>query len=153
MRFFSFRYTLGQRNELFNKKIFAESVIHGILTSCLIFFVPYLSVSHATRPNGMTQADLQSFGFMVATIMVFVVNLENALETWFWTKFYQFVLWGTMIYHFLFHFILYSTWVSKVFNRNYAYVGVAEAVLTTGTFWFTLVLTSAILLLPIICRE
>ncbi|CAF4858188.1 unnamed protein product, partial [Rotaria sp. Silwood2] len=34
----------------------------------------------------MTLADLQSFGFTVATIMVIIVNLENALEIWYWTS-------------------------------------------------------------------
>ena len=148
-----FRYTPGQNNEFFNKKIFAESVIHGILTSCIIFFVPYLSVSNSTRPGGMTQADLQSFGFMVATIMVIVVNLENALETWYWTGLYHFVLWGTIVVHFLFHFVLYSTIIYQIFNTNYGYVGVAQAVLSTGNFWFTLFLTCTILLLPVFCRE
>jgi phospholipid-translocating ATPase len=151
--FLFFRYTPGQNNEFFNKKIFAESVIHGILTSCIIFFVPYLSLSNSTRPGGMTQADLQSFGFMVATIMVIVVNLENALEIWYWTGIYHFVLWGTIVVHFLFHFALYSTIIWRIFKTNYAYVGVAQAVLSTGNFWFTLFLTCAILLLPIFCRE
>ncbi|CAF2372959.1 unnamed protein product [Rotaria sp. Silwood2] len=146
-------YTPGQNNEFFNKKIFAESVIHGILTSCIIFFVPYLSVSNTTRPGGMTQADLQSFGFIVATIMAIIVNLENALETWYWTGLYHFVLWGTIVVHFLFHFALYSTIIWSIFKTNYGYVGVAQAVLSTGNFWFTLFLTCAILLLPVFCRE
>ncbi|UJR15621.1 hypothetical protein I4U23_002557 [Adineta vaga] len=146
-------YTPGQNNEFFNKKIFAESVIHGILTSCIIFFVPYLSVSNSTRPGGMTQADLQSFGFMVATIMIIVVNLENALETWYWTGLYHFVLWGTIVVHFLFHFVLYSTIIYSIFKTNYGYVGVAQSVLSTGNFWFTLFLTCTILLLPVFCRE
>lgn len=148
-----FRYTPGQNKEFFNKKIFAESVIHGILTSCIIFFVPYLSVSNSTRPGGMEQADLQSFAFMVATIMVVVVNLQNALEMWYWTGFYHFVLWGTIVIHFLFHLALYSTFIYKIFKTNYQYVGVAQALLSTGNFWFTLFITCAILLLPIFCRE
>ncbi|CAF1385810.1 unnamed protein product [Rotaria sp. Silwood1] len=146
-------YTPGQKNEFFNKKIFAESVIHGILTSCIIFFVAYLSVSNSTRPNGITQADLQSFGFMVATIMVIVVNLQNALDTWYWTGVYHFVLWGTIIIHFLFHFALYSTFILKIFKKNYEYVGVAQSVSSNANFWFTLLLTCAILLLPIFSRE
>ena len=153
MTFFLCRYSPGQNKEFFNKKIFAESVIHGILTSCIIFFVPYLSVSNSSRPGGMTQADLQSFGFMIATIMVIVVNLENALEKWYWTGLYHFVLWSTIAVHFLFHFILYSTFVGKIFKVNYDYVGVAQAVLSTGNFWFTLFITCAILLLPVYCRE
>ncbi|CAF4808220.1 unnamed protein product, partial [Rotaria sp. Silwood2] len=73
-------YTPDQNDEFFNKKVFAENVIHGILTSCIIFFVPYLSISNATRSDGMTLADLQSFDFTVAKIMVIIVNLENALK-------------------------------------------------------------------------
>jgi len=152
-QFLIYRYTPGQNKEFFNKKIFAESVIHGILTSCVIFFVAYLSVSNSSRPAGMTQADLQSFAFMIATLMTIVVNLENALEMWYWTKLYHVVLWGTIVFHFLFHFLLYSTYVHKIFKVNYDAVGVAQAVLTTGNFWFTLIIICAILLLPIFCRE
>ena len=118
-----------------------------------MFFVPYLSLSNSTRTGGWEQADLQSFGFMVATIMVVVVNLQNALEMWYWTGLYHFVLWGTIVVHFLFHFALYSTIIWKIFKTNYGYVGVAQAVLSTGNFWFTLFLTCAILLLPVFCRE
>ncbi|CAF1235259.1 unnamed protein product [Rotaria sordida] len=146
-------YTPGQNDEFFNKKIFAESVIHGILTSCVIFFVPYLSISNATRSDGITLADLQSFGFAIATILVIIVNLENALEMWYWTSLYHFVLWGTIIAHFLFHFVLYSTIIDKIFKRNYPYVGVTQAVLSTGNFWFTLFLTCVILLIPVFARE
>jgi len=101
----------------------------------------------------MAQADLQPFAFIVATIMVIVVNLQNALEMWYWTPLYHIVLWGTIAVHFLFHFALYSTFIYKIFKINYQYVGVAQAVLTTGNFWFTLVITCAILLLPVFCRE
>ena len=101
----------------------------------------------------MSQADLQSFGFVVATIMVTIVNLENALETWYWTGLYHFVLWGTIVVHFLFHFALYSTIIWNIFGTNYGYVGVAQSVLSTGNFWFTLLLTCVILLLPVFCRE
>lgn len=85
--------------------------------------------------------------------MVVVVNLENALETWFWTRLYQIVLWGTIAVHFLVHALLYSTLLSKIFSINYSYVGVAQFVLTSRTFWLTLLLTAAILLLPIFARE
>ncbi|CAF1236658.1 unnamed protein product [Rotaria sordida] len=149
----AYLYTPGQNDEFFNKKIFAESVIHGILTSCVIFFVPYLSISNATRSDGITLADLQSFGFAIATILVIIVNLENALEMWYWSSLYHFVLWGTIIAHFLFHFVLYSTIIDKIFKRNYPYVGVTQAVLSTGNFWFTLFLTCVILLIPVFARE
>ncbi|CAF4597873.1 unnamed protein product [Rotaria sp. Silwood1] len=101
----------------------------------------------------MTQIDLQSFGFIIGTIITVVVNLENALEIWYWTKFYHGALWITIIVYFLFHVAAYSTIVSKIFRINYNYVGVAQAVLLSGRFWLILVLNCTILLLPVYCRE
>ncbi|CAF4923046.1 unnamed protein product, partial [Rotaria sp. Silwood2] len=54
----------------------------------------------------------------------------NALETWYWTRLYHFVLSGTIVVHFLFHFALHSVIIWKIFNTNYTYVGVAQAVLS-----------------------
>ncbi|CAF0855884.1 unnamed protein product [Adineta ricciae] len=147
-------YKFGQNDELFNKRIFAESIFHGIITSCVIFFVPYLSVIDTARSNGITFNDVQSFGFTVATILIIVVNVENALEVFSWTSFYHFVFWGTIVAHFLFHFVLYSTIIQRIYQKaRYPYVGVAQVVLSTGHFWFALILTCVILLLPIFFRE
>jgi magnesium-transporting ATPase (P-type) len=142
-----FRYTPGQTNEFFNKRILIESVIHGMLTSLIIFFVSYFSLS-----NGR-EIDLQSFGFVLGTIIMLIVNLENGLEIWYWTKYYHMALWGTIIIYFLFHFALYSTYISKIFGQNYPYVGVAKQVLFNPNFWLILLFNCVILLLPIFCRE
>ncbi len=149
MRFFFLRerYTPGQRNEFFNKKILAESVFHGIITSLIIYFLSYFSLSN------ITSIDHQSLGFLIGTIIIIVVNIENALEIWYWTKIYHLSLWGTLILYFLFHLALYSTYVIKIFGVNYSYVGVANFVLLNANFWFILVLSCAILLLPVIGRE
>ena len=90
---------------------------------------------------------------MVATLMTIVVNLQNALEMWYWTALYHFVVWGTIAFHFLFHFVLYSTYIHKIFKTNYDFVGITQAVLSTGNFWFTLFITCSILLLPVFGRE
>jgi hypothetical protein len=92
-------------------------------------------------------------GFLIGTIIIIVVNIENALEIWYWTKIYHLSLWGTLILYFLFHLALYSTYVIKIFGVNYSYVGVANFVLLNANFWFILVLSCAILLLPVIGRE
>ncbi|CAF0780818.1 unnamed protein product [Rotaria sordida] len=101
----------------------------------------------------MTQIDLQSFGFIIGTIITVVVNLENALEIWYWTKFYHGTLWMTIIIYFLFYMAAHSTTFSKIFRVNFDYVGVAQSVLFTGHFWLVLLLICAILLLPVYCRE
>jgi phospholipid-translocating ATPase len=90
---------------------------------------------------------------MVATILVIVVNLENALEMWYWTWVYIFILFGTIVLHFIFHYVMYSLILRQTFKINYPYVGIVHNTLSTGTFWFTLILICVILLLPTIGRE
>jgi phospholipid-translocating ATPase len=118
------------------------------VTSLIIFFVTYLSVSSSNSFGRMTEIDLQSFGFILGTIIIVVVNLENSFEIWYWTIWYHVALWGTIILYFLFHLGLYSTIYFKIFKTNYPYVGVATAVLPTAHFWLTLLLSCAIVLLP-----
>ena len=101
----------------------------------------------------MSEIDLQSFGFVLGTIVIIIVNFENALEIWYWTRLYHISLWGTIIVYFLFHLALYSTYISKIFGQNYTYVGVARPILANGNFWFILLLSCAILLLPSFTRE
>jgi phospholipid-translocating ATPase len=69
-------YLPGQKGSLFNRKEFLFSVIHGIISSLILFFIPYGTMYYNVSPNGKDAADLQSFGFAVATILVIVVNLQ-----------------------------------------------------------------------------
>lgn len=111
-------------------------------------------MSDSIRPNGQTQSDLQSFAFTITTILNIVINLENALESWYWTRIYHCVLWSTIIiFHFILHLAAYSTIIKQLFGSPYGAVGVAQSVLSTGNFWFTLLLICVILLLPIVGRE
>ncbi|CAF3600494.1 unnamed protein product [Rotaria sp. Silwood1] len=146
-------YIVGQKDKLFNRKVFVECALHGFISSCIIFFFSYLCILSSTESSGVTLTDFQTFGFMVATILVIVVNIENALEMWYWTGIYIFILLGTIALHFLLHFIMYSTILRITFKINYPYVGIFQVALKSGTFWFTLLLICAILLLPVVGRE
>lgn len=54
--------------------------MHGIISSIVLFFIPYGAMHHVIDPFGKEAADFQSFGFAVATILVIVVNLQVKLE-------------------------------------------------------------------------
>lgn len=69
-------YLPGQKGTLFNRKQFLFSVMHGIISSLVLFFIPYGTMFHSVNADGKDAADLQSFGFAVATILVIVVNLQ-----------------------------------------------------------------------------
>lgn len=122
-------------------------MIHGIITSLAAFFISYFSLLNGTL------IDLQSFGFIIGTIIIIIVNLENALEIWYWTKLYHLALWGTIILYFIFHIGLYSNFVFKLFGINYSYVGVAKIVLLDPNFWLILLISCVIALLPSFTRE
>lgn len=73
-------YTPGLMNLLFNKMIFLKSVAHGLLTSFILFFIPYGAFSYAVDPNGLNIADHQLFGTTVSTILVLVVTVQVRFE-------------------------------------------------------------------------
>jgi len=78
------------------------------------------------------------------------LNFKCGLDTSYWTGFNHFCIWGTLIIHFIFHFVLYSEYIYKIFGQGWYYIGTAEAVCSSAIFWFTVLITSAVLLLPII---
>ncbi|KAL4227660.1 Phospholipid-transporting ATPase ID [Mactra antiquata] len=137
-------YHPGLVNLLFNKKVFGLSVAEGVISSFILFFIPYGAFLEEVRSDGITQSDIQSFGVVVASTLVVAVNLRCALDTSYWTGFNHFVIWGSIIYYFCFILAMYA----PVFN--YTYQGVAYEVFSSLNFWLTLLLTNVILLVPVV---
>jgi len=60
----------------FNKRVFAESAAEGIMSSVVLFFIPYAALQDAVQANGTDDSGLQSFGTVVASILIIVVSLR-----------------------------------------------------------------------------
>jgi magnesium-transporting ATPase (P-type) len=69
-------YTPGQRDQFFNKSVFAESIVEGVITSLILFMFPYAAFTGLTGSNGKDLADHKSFGFTVASILIVVVTVR-----------------------------------------------------------------------------
>jgi phospholipid-translocating ATPase len=69
-------YTPGQRDLFFNKSVFAESLVEGIITSLILFMFPYAVFTNFIGPNGKDLSDHNSFGFTVASILIVVVTIR-----------------------------------------------------------------------------
>ena len=69
-------YIPGIKDSLFNINVFCWSVIEGILSSLILFFIPYGAFTNAVDHRGLDKADLQSFGTVVAATLVVAVNLR-----------------------------------------------------------------------------
>ena len=137
-------YTPGHTDLLFNKIEFLKSVAHGIVTSFVIFFVPYGAFSNAIGPEGVNLDGHQIFGTVVSTILVLVVTAQIALDTAYWTVFNHVVIWGSVAFYFAMTLFINSNFIGN------QYLGCLRMTLSTGHFWFTLFLTLAILLIPVI---
>ena len=78
---------------------------------------------------------------------MWVSVLQCAMDMSYWTGFNHFTVWGSILFYFGFTFVFYS----DLFG--YEYVGTARNVMSTANFWFTLILTVAILLVPVVAER
>ena len=98
---------------------------------------------HSPTTNKTVHLDVR---FSVTMVTV-AFHLQCALETCYWTIFNHVVVWGSILFYFGFTFIFYSDFFS------YSYVGTARNLMTTANFWFTLILTVTILLVPVVAER
>lgn len=61
---------------MFNKREFLKSVIHGIFTSFILFFIAYGSFNNAVTPEGTNLDGHQLFGTVISTNLVLVVTSQ-----------------------------------------------------------------------------
>lgn len=135
-------YTPGLKNALFNKREFFRSAVQGFVTSCVLFFIPFGAYYNAMDTEGRSMADQQTFGSVVATILVIVVTMQICLDTSYWTLFNHITIWGSLIFYLLLQ-----------YAYNYLlkgeYVGALAKAMGEPMFYFTTLLTIVILMLPV----
>nr|KAG5697762.1 hypothetical protein BaRGS_026719 [Batillaria attramentaria] len=137
-------YIPGIKDALFNYTVFSWSVIEGILSSLVLFFIPYGAFLYAVDEDGKDKQDVQSFGTCMAATLSVAVNLRCALDMSYWTGFNHFVVWGSIIYYFCFQLAFYSEAIV------YEYVGAAMEVFSYPPCWFVMLLTCTCLLVPMV---
>ncbi|XP_037782445.1 probable phospholipid-transporting ATPase IM isoform X3 [Penaeus monodon] len=135
-------YGPGLSNALFNKREFFRSALHGFLTSCVLFFIPFGAYYNGMDQDGRSMADQQTFGSVVATILVIVVTVQICLDTSYWTMFNHITIWGSLIFYFLLQYF-YN------FVIGGEYVGALAKAMGEPMFYFTSLLTIVVLMLPV----
>ena len=69
-------YIVGQRDLLFNYRKFFVSLLHGALTSLVLFFIPYGAYMQTMGQDGEAPSDYQSFAVTIASALVITVNFQ-----------------------------------------------------------------------------
>lgn len=69
-------YISGQKDLLFNYKKFFLSLLHGVITSLIIFFIPYGAYLQTMGQDGEAPSDYQSFAVTASSSLIIAVNFQ-----------------------------------------------------------------------------
>ncbi|CAG0915171.1 unnamed protein product [Notodromas monacha] len=118
-------YTPGIKNLLFNKAEFFKSVMLGVITSSVLFFITYGAYHDALAPEGHVTSDLMLFGSVLATILVIVVTVQVALETAYWTIINFITLFASLLWYFTltyaYYYIFGSSYIGSLKKSPYVH--------------------------------
>lgn len=143
-------YIPGQKDLLFNYKKFFLSLFHGLVTSLIIFFIPYGAFLLTMGQDGEAPSDYQSFAVTTATALIFTVNFQIGLDTSYWTFVNAFSVFGSIAIYFGITFDLQSAGIHVLFPSKFIFTGAAPNALRQPYLWLTIILTVAVCLLPVV---
>ncbi|XP_068107396.1 phospholipid-transporting ATPase IC-like [Hyperolius riggenbachi] len=146
-------YIPGQKDLLFNYKKFFLSLFHGIVTSLIIFFIPYGAFLLTMGQDGEAPSDYQSFAVTTATALIITVNFQIGLDTSYWTFVNAFSVFGSIAIYFGIMFDLHSAGIHVLFPSKFIFTGAAPNALRQPYLWLTIILTVSICLLPVVAMR
>ncbi|TMS39025.1 hypothetical protein L596_005622 [Steinernema carpocapsae] len=148
-------YIPGQYNLFFNMRTFVYSVLHGIISSIVLFFVPYGTFYMGTDHSGRDMNDYPLLAFTIFTALIIVVTMQIMLDTAYWTVINHITIWGSLLFYFALVIIYYEALPIRMFAgtaSSYNY-GIAFRAFASPHFWFSIVMVVAILILPVIINR
>ncbi|XP_033107552.1 probable phospholipid-transporting ATPase IM [Anneissia japonica] len=142
-------YKPGQKNEYFNYWVFTKSIVSGTITSLTLFFISYGTFLDVANPDGFPAGSQTTFGCILASMLVLVVNFKMAMDTAYWTVFNHICIWLSIISYWIIIFTMYSDIMYEFFFAIFTFIGSARIMSTMPTFWFSMPLVCVILLMPV----
>ncbi|XP_032008086.1 phospholipid-transporting ATPase IC isoform X1 [Hylobates moloch] len=143
-------YIVGQRDLLFNYKRFCVSLLHGVLTSMILFFIPLGAYLQTVGQDGEAPSDYQSFAVTIASALAITVNFQIGLDTSYWTFVNAFSIFGSIALYFGIMFDFHSAGIHVLFPSAFQFTGTASNALRQPYIWLTIILTVAVCLLPVV---
>ncbi|XP_062937757.1 phospholipid-transporting ATPase FetA-like [Cynocephalus volans] len=143
-------YEPGQHNLYFNKKSFVKCLMHGIYSSFVLFFVPMGTIYNSERNDGRDISDFQSFSLIVQTALIWVVTMQIALKTTYWTTISHFFIWGSLGAYFCILLLLYSDGLCLTFPSIFQFLGVARNTMNQPQMWLSVILSVVLCIVPVI---
>ncbi|RHZ55987.1 hypothetical protein Glove_408g11 [Diversispora epigaea] len=133
-------YQMGIRREAYSMFKFFVFMIEGIYQSLVCFFVPYLAYETGANRYGR-QADYLELGTTMAVACIVMANFFTGFNAQCWTVFHFVAVFGSASLIFIYISIYSLIPFSGIYGYN-------EAIYGTGVFWFCVILSIVLCLLP-----
>ncbi|GMS92729.1 hypothetical protein PENTCL1PPCAC_14904, partial [Pristionchus entomophagus] len=148
-------YLPGQANRFFNIRVFVYSVLHGTISSLVIFFVPFGAFYNEMTASGRDVGDMAVLEFTTFSTLIIVVSAQMALDTAYWTVINHIFLWGSLAVYFAFCFIIYELLPASLLAKmgSASSKGVVLRCMQTPHFWFSVLLVCIVLILPVLLQR
>ncbi|XP_072924288.1 phospholipid-transporting ATPase IC isoform X2 [Hemitrygon akajei] len=141
-------YKIGQQNELFNYKIFSLTLLHGLLSSLVLFFIPYGAFLENVGQDGISLSDYQLLSMTVGTAVVLTVNVEVMLEFSYWTVPSVLSVVISVCLYFGITFLTQSPFLTRLNPEMFQFNGAALNAFKQPLFWLTILLAVTINIIP-----
>uniref|UniRef100_A0A8C4KR89 P-type ATPase C-terminal domain-containing protein n=1 Tax=Dromaius novaehollandiae TaxID=8790 RepID=A0A8C4KR89_DRONO len=127
-------YVIGQRDELFNYRIFGVTLLHGVSTSLASFYIALWAFED--RVGSKVVGDYESFAITVATSSFLSVIVEIVMDIKFWTALSFLVVTTSVLFFCLFSFLTQSINAFKIAPAVFCFPGkMPQGSLQQGLAW------------------
>ncbi|KNC82900.1 hypothetical protein SARC_04820 [Sphaeroforma arctica JP610] len=138
-------YQVGQKDLLFNTKIFSFSLVLGVYHSFVCFFFAWAATGDNILSDGHTYG-YQWLGVMISGAVVVVVNLQIAVDLYRWTIINHVFVWLSIISWWIFTWFQYSmpalVYMVGFYGVNFNSQG-------EWLWWWTVLLSVVVCILPV----
>lgn len=69
-------YAVGVRSAFFTRFVFVLTIVEGVFSALVIYFIPYCTMRHAVQPDGRGVVDHKTFGVVVEAALTIAVTLR-----------------------------------------------------------------------------
>nr|XP_025966960.1 phospholipid-transporting ATPase IK [Dromaius novaehollandiae] len=121
-------YVIGQRDELFNYRIFGVTLLHGVSTSLASFYIALWAFED--RVGSKVVGDYESFAITVATSSFLSVIVEIVMDIKFWTALSFLVVTTSVLFFCLFSFLTQSINAFKIAPAVFCFPDAGKNALT-----------------------
>ncbi|NWI62084.1 AT8B3 ATPase, partial [Todus mexicanus] len=138
-------YVTGQQDELFNYRVFGVTLLHGVSTSLVSFYITFWAFEDCA---GSKVGDYQSFAVTVATSALLSVLMEIILDAKFWTVLSFLAIAASLLFFCLFSFLTQSIDAFRTAPAIFSFLDASQNALTNPYILLVVLLSLVVNTIP-----